>query len=71
MCSKFRRWKYWLWFSLGINEFFAMGQYKNLWPEPYNKNPPMLFCFMNNFYAMGGQTLGETMSWDRLRIATG
>ena len=52
--------------------FSSMGQYKNLWPEPYNKNPPMLFCFMNNFYAMGGQTLGETMSWDRLsRIATG
>ena len=52
--------------------FAAMGQYKNLWPKPFNNNPPMLFCFMNNFYAMGGQTLGETMSWDRLsRIASG
>ena len=30
----------------------------------------MLFFFNNNFYAMGGQTIGETMGWDRLsRIA--
>src|SRR5262249_9435912 len=27
---------------------------------------PVLFFFNNNFYAMGGQTIGETMGWDRL-----
>ncbi|MEE2775108.1 MAG: thiamine pyrophosphate-dependent enzyme [Pseudomonadota bacterium] len=52
--------------------FAAMGQFKTLWQHPFNRNPPMLFCFMNNFYAMGGQTRGETMSWDRLaRIGSG
>ncbi len=33
---------------------------------------PALFFFVNNFYAMGGQTMGETMAWDRLaRIGAG
>ncbi len=36
------------------------------------KGLPVLFFFNNNFYAMGGQTIGETMAWDRLsRIAAG
>ena len=52
--------------------FSAMGQFKTLWPSPFNRNPPVLFCFTNNFYAMGGQTSGETMAWDRLaRIGAG
>ena len=52
--------------------FASMAQFKTLWKQPFNKNPPMLFCFTNNFYAMGGQTSGETMSWDRLsRIGSG
>ena len=52
--------------------FAAMGQFKTLWKPPYNKNLPTLFCFTNNFYAMGGQTRGETMAWDRLsRIGAG
>ena len=50
----------------------AMAQYDRLWPEPYKGNPPVLFFFTNNFYAMGGQTRGETMGWDRLsRIGAG
>ncbi len=52
--------------------FASMGQFKRLWKPPYNKNLPTLFCFTNNFYAMGGQTRGETMAWDRLsRIGAG
>ena len=52
--------------------FSAMSQFKTLWSSPFNTNPPILFCFTNNFYAMGGQTSGETMAWDRLsRIGAG
>jgi 2-oxoisovalerate dehydrogenase E1 component len=33
---------------------------------------PVLFFIVNNFYAMGGQTIGETMSFDRAaRLAAG
>jgi 2-oxoisovalerate dehydrogenase E1 component len=46
--------------------FAAMAQYDRLWPEPYKGGLPVLFFFTNNFYAMGGQTIGETMGWDRL-----
>jgi 2-oxoisovalerate dehydrogenase E1 component len=50
--------------------FAAMAQYKSLWDE--QGYPPVLFMFNNNFYAMGGQTMGETMAWDRLsRIGAG
>ena len=52
--------------------FASMGQFQSLWEAPFNKCPPVLFCFTNNFYAMGGQTRGETMAWDRLsRIGAG
>ena len=52
--------------------FAGMGQFRNLWQPPFDRNPPVLFCFTNNFYAMGGQTRGETMAWDRLsRIGAG
>ena len=52
--------------------FASMGQYKTLWEKPFNRRPPVLFSFTNNFYAMGGQTRGETMAWDRLsRIGAG
>ncbi|MFN2202692.1 MAG: transketolase C-terminal domain-containing protein, partial [Caldilineaceae bacterium] len=34
--------------------------------------PPMLFNFMNNFYGMGGQPMGETMGFDVLaRVGLG
>lgn len=41
--------------------FAAMDQYRTLWPEEIGGAPPMLFSFMNNFYGMGGQPVGETM----------
>ena len=52
--------------------FAAMGQFQTLWQPPFDNHPPVLFCFTNNFYAMGGQTRGETMGWERLsRIGAG
>ncbi|MDJ1006270.1 MAG: thiamine pyrophosphate-dependent enzyme [Paracoccaceae bacterium] len=52
--------------------FAAMGQLSTLWEAPFDGGLPVLFFFTNNFYAMGGQTSGETMGWDRLsRIGAG
>lgn len=52
--------------------FAAMAQYNRLWPEGDRGGLPVLFFFVNNFYAMGGQTIGETAAWDRLsRIGAG
>ena len=61
--------------------FAGMAQYRTLWPRANDPDPsdlrpggglPVLFLFSNNFYAMGGQTAGETMAWDRLsRIGAG
>ena len=52
--------------------FAAMGQFETLWQDKPDTGLPVLFLFNNNFYAMGGQTSGETMAWDRLsRIAAG
>ncbi len=49
--------------------FAAMAQYRTLWDD-HAGGLPTLFFFNNNFYGMGGQTIGETMGWDRLsRIA--
>ncbi len=50
--------------------FAGMAQFETLWK---NKGGlPVLFFYTNNFYAMGGQTKGETMAWDRLsRIGAG
>jgi 2-oxoisovalerate dehydrogenase E1 component len=50
--------------------FAAMAQFRTLWTDSRPGGLPVLFFFNNNFYAMGGQTIGETMGWDRLsRIA--
>ena len=50
--------------------FAGMAQFERLWENPGFL--PVLFFFTNNFYAMGGQTSGETMAWDRLaRIGAG
>lgn len=50
----------------------AMDQYKSLWNKAIGGAPPILFNFFNNFYAMGGQTSGETMGFDVLaRIGAG
>jgi 2-oxoisovalerate dehydrogenase E1 component len=52
--------------------FSSMGQYNNLWPDEYKGGLPVLFNFINNWYAMGGQTAGETMAYDMLaRIGAG
>ena len=50
----------------------AMDQYRSLWPEEIGGAPPMMFNFMNNFYGMGGQPMGETMGFDMLaRVGLG
>ena len=52
--------------------FAAMGQFGRLWQDGGGQGLPVLFFFTNNFYAMGGQTMGETMGWERLaRIGAG
>jgi len=50
----------------------AMDQYRTLWPKDVGGAPPVLFSFFNNFYGMGGQTMGETMGFKVLaRIGAG
>ena len=50
----------------------AMDQYRTLWPKDVGGAPPILFSFFNNFYGMGGQTMGETMGFKVLaRIGAG
>lgn len=52
--------------------FASMAQFTRLWDEAHRGGLPVLFFFANNFYAMGGQTSGETMGWERLsRIGAG
>jgi len=46
--------------------FASMAQFDRLWTDAKKGGLPVLFFFNNNFYAMGGQTIGETMGWDRL-----
>ena len=46
--------------------FASMGQFWKLWEADYRGGLPVIFAFMNNFYGMGGQTLGETMGFVRL-----
>jgi 2-oxoisovalerate dehydrogenase E1 component len=50
----------------------AMAQYRALWDESLGGGLPIIFNCMNNFYGMGGQTLGETMGVDAIaRIGAG
>lgn len=52
--------------------FATMGQFWTLWEEEYRGGLPIIFAFVDNFYAMGGQTVGETMGYDHLsRIGSG
>ncbi len=52
--------------------FSAMAQYRALWDESLGGGLPIIFNCMNNFYGMGGQTLGETMGIDAIaRIGAG
>jgi len=50
----------------------SMDQYRTLWDEEIGGAPPILFNFFNNFYGMGGQTIGETMGYKILaRVGAG
>ena len=50
----------------------AMDQYRTLWDKEVGGAPPILFNFFNNFYGMGGQTVGETMGYQILaRVGAG
>lgn len=52
--------------------FAAMDQYHTLWDAELGGAPPILFNFMNNFYGMGGQPVGETMGFGVLaRVGLG
>jgi len=52
-----------VWEALG---FANMAQFKTLWPEHVKRGMPIIFNFMDNFYGMGGQPIGETAGFDRL-----
>jgi 2-oxoisovalerate dehydrogenase E1 component len=52
--------------------FAAMAQLKTLMDPEYRGGLPVIFFIVNNFYGMGGQTIGETMAYERLsRIGAG
>jgi 2-oxoisovalerate dehydrogenase E1 component len=52
--------------------FASMGQLANLMDEKHRGGLPVVYFIVNNFYGMGGQTIGETMAYDRLaRIGAG
>ena len=58
-----------VWEAMG---FAAMDQFRTLWKDGVQGNPPIWFNFFNNFYGMGGQTAGETMGYDILaRVGLG
>jgi 2-oxoisovalerate dehydrogenase E1 component len=40
--------------------FASMEQFRTLWDEEHRGGLPLIMNFVNNFYAMGGQPLGET-----------
>ncbi len=42
----------------------AMDQFRTLWEGDMQGGLPLIFNIMNNQYAMGGQTRGETMGYD-------
>ena len=41
--------------------FATMDQFKMLWDEAHRGGLPLILNFVNNFYGMGGQPVGETM----------
>ncbi|MBN2842458.1 MAG: thiamine pyrophosphate-dependent dehydrogenase E1 component subunit alpha, partial [Sedimentisphaerales bacterium] len=52
--------------------FAVMDQFKTLWEEGYRGGLPLILNFFNNFYGMGGQTVGETMGYNILaRLGAG
>ena len=52
--------------------FATMDQFKLLWDEAHRGGLPLIINFVNNFYGMGGQPVGETMGFNILaRLAAG
>jgi len=52
--------------------FATMDQFKLLWDEAHRGGLPLIFNFVNNFYGMGGQPVGETMGFKMLaRLGAG
>ena len=50
----------------------GMAQLNTLMDEKHRGGLPVVFFVVNNFYGMGGQTIGETMAYERLaRIGAG
>jgi len=43
--------------------FATMDQFKELWDEAHRGGLPLIVNFVNNFYGMGGQPVGETMGF--------
>lgn len=58
-----------VWEALG---FASMAQFKTLWPKFMAGGLPLIFNFMDNFYGMGGQPVGETMGFEYMaRVGAG
>jgi 2-oxoisovalerate dehydrogenase E1 component len=52
--------------------FATMDQFKLLWDEAHRGGLPLILNFVNNFYGMGGQPVGETMGFKVLaRLGAG
>jgi 2-oxoisovalerate dehydrogenase E1 component len=52
--------------------FATMDQFKELWEESHRGGLPLIMNFVNNFYGMGGQPVGETMGFKVLaRVGAG
>jgi len=52
--------------------FATMDQFKELWDESHRGGLPLIVNFINNFYGMGGQPVGETMGFKVLaRLGAG
>ena len=52
--------------------FATMDQFKELWDEKHRGGLPLIMNFVNNFYGMGGQPVGETMGFKVLaRVGAG
>lgn len=52
--------------------FATMDQFKELWTGEHRGGLPLIMNFVNNFYGMGGQPVGETMGFKVLaRLGAG
>ncbi len=52
--------------------FATMDQFKTLWEGEHRGGLPLIMNFVNNFYGMGGQPVGETMGFGVLaRLGAG